>query len=275
MKRLTLLFLLIIVIIGIASCSSKSDSNSKSSERSAKPTDAKAELIDSFKNLEKAGSYKLKGTIRMQGEQNGESYDAILAAEGFSSVDGKNSSLKTDMTDLYEQTLDDATGLGSAISESRAVDGILYTKSIDFGFGSSWTEVGPVYSQSAATSLNPSDILEYLEESGKDIKKSKKEKIDGATLTKYTFIIDSDILKKKLRETLEKEGREESDIKDNLKAFVDNDIPVSVWVDEDGMPQRFKATADDETLTVTADYTFYDFGTEVKVEKPIIANPQM
>jgi hypothetical protein len=119
---------------------------------------------------------------------------------------------------------------------------------------------------------DPSQSLQYLRAVSGDVEEVGTEEVRGVETTHYKATVDlekvPDVLPEDQREAMRKS------IDALVKQAGTNEIPVEVWVDEDGLVRRmrqdfsFDAEGGQGKADFTVDIEMYDFGVEVDVEPP-------
>jgi hypothetical protein len=118
---------------------------------------------------------------------------------------------------------------------------------------------------------DPSQILGYLRGSG-SVEEVGKETIDGVETTHYTAVIDLDRVASQAPPALQDQVQTQID---KLKEQTGiGELPMEVWIDDDGLPRRVSYTFDasltggsEKTSTVLT-MNFTDYGVDVAVEPP-------
>lgn len=120
-----------------------------------------------------------------------------------------------------------------------------------------------------AKNADPRAALEQFSQAGEITATEENVEVNGENTTHYTITVDVE----KLVETQTDEA-----LKQAMQEVIENgtmkDFPVELWVNEDGLPARFKlamptqnpTTGATENADMTVDYT--DWGKEVVVEAP-------
>lgn len=118
---------------------------------------------------------------------------------------------------------------------------------------------------------DPTQSLEYLRAVSDEVEEVGTEDVRGAATTHYRATIELSRYPELVPED-EREAAEES-VDRLIELSGSEEIPVEVWVDEDGMVRRYEQTqttevpgAGESTISQTID--LYDFGTEVEVDIP-------
>lgn len=283
MKKITALLLVSFLILGTTYCSSDSEESKSESKKSETSTNFKASIASAYKNLKEEGSFKIKGSMKMSGKVNGSDFTATSTFEGISSADNKNSQITTNMSDFFAATAGQSLGTSEFLVEQRTVDGILYMKMPDFGFGlgSSWVDYGPFDELTPdQRQQNPAQYLEYLEEISEDVKQVGKEKVDGVDTIRYKGIVDGEVIAGQVRELLEDSDTSEEEIQNAISIYEGVKIPIEVWVDNKDLVRKITISInaksflgtelqEGESFKIDFEYVLSDFGIDVDVSAPL------
>lgn len=113
---------------------------------------------------------------------------------------------------------------------------------------------------------DPSQSLQFLR-GVSDVQEVGEEDVRGVPTTHYTGTVD-------LRLLAEKDPSLKDAVEQVMQRTGTSDIPIEVWIDQDGFVRRIKqsmegATAGSEMkMNLTTTTELYDFGTDVSVEEP-------
>jgi len=120
-----------------------------------------------------------------------------------------------------------------------------------------------------AKNADPRAALEQFSQAGELTATEENVEVNGVSTTHYTITVDV----AKLAESQTDEALKAA-MQETIDSGAMKDFPVQLWVDEDGLPARFKlamptqdpTTGAAATADMTVDYT--DWGKEVTVEAP-------
>lgn len=113
-------------------------------------------------------------------------------------------------------------------------------------------------------SQDPANILEMLRGAG-EVEEAGTEEVRGVSTTHYRVTIDVD----KALENVSDDRREA--LKVQLKALGEEGLSAEVWIDDDGLPRRFRWEFRSEApaaFEMTMTLEFFDYGTDVDVQIP-------
>lgn len=110
---------------------------------------------------------------------------------------------------------------------------------------------------------DPTQSLDLLRAAGTDFREVGEEEVRGVATTHYQGTVDLE----KVVEQVPEEARES--YRRLLELSDQTEIPIEVWIDEDGLTRRVRyeqTLGDGTTMDLTQEY--FDFGVEVDVEPP-------
>jgi hypothetical protein len=116
---------------------------------------------------------------------------------------------------------------------------------------------------------DPSQVLEYLRATS-EVEEVGPEDVRGVETTRYRATVDL----RRVADAVpaEQRARLRESIEQLIRQLGTHELPVSVWVDGDGLLRRFQQTVTVAASGVesTTDVTMelFDFGTDVEVERP-------
>jgi hypothetical protein len=286
-KKMMLLSLIAVLALSLSACSS--DSEESSSESTNKSSSGNASAIQaSLASVAKEDTYRIDGTIAINGTVNGEPQTYELTVEGVSSYDGKTASLTSDFSDLIAGV----TGTDfEFVVEQRIIDGVVYTKTPNFlGGSTSWIaqDYPDFATDSSAGNQNPTQFLKTLEAISGDVTEVGTEEINGSEATHYRAVISKEDLQNQFDSQEMKDyyaelgitGEKYEEVK---RGTVTNDVPVDVWIDNEtqlvSRVQMELATANSivgdnldgsefSDVSVTVTMNFSDWGAPLEVEAP-------
>ena len=130
---------------------------------------------------------------------------------------------------------------GTGDLEMRAVGGFVYTKLLTDA-ANKWTEDRDEGEETSLSNFSPQRLLALLRAASSETQRTGEESVRGTSTVRYRFTVDCDKAK------LVCEGRTD----------------VDVWIDDEGLVRRIELDDDD----VRGKIEFFDFGIEVKIERP-------
>lgn len=109
----------------------------------------------------------------------------------------------------------------------------------------------------ASGPTSPTSILDDFSEAGAEVSEVGRETIRGVETTHYLVTFDAAAL----------ESLEDT----TSRAFADSgaeDLPVDVWIGDDGFLYQFELTVEDETGTTHMIYNIFDYGADIEITIP-------
>lgn len=295
MKRISIVSIALIASLSLGACGSSNE------ESSAKPTKSKntSAFAASLNAVEDAKSYKFSATVKIDGKIGGEQTNGEITMAGASSADGKTSSVVVDLGSLLAGSMGvggigNLGGLGANLDleiEQRVIDGVAYTKNLDFlGTGNeTWTKQNLSELLTAQEAQNPNQYLQFLEAASGKVEKLGIEEIGGVKATHYRSVITQEQMKKyfdsdAFKEYYEDQGVKKEDFDSFKSGYIEglSNAPVDLWIDKDNLPVRMTIAASinapgisgvpdgkssskvDSVFTIE----FSDWGTELDIEAP-------
>ncbi|PPK69848.1 hypothetical protein V5P93_006512 [Actinokineospora auranticolor] len=155
--------------------------------------------------------------------------------------------------------------------EVRLVDRVMYVKIPQAAqTGKPWVKVDLDGTSATAKQLsgildssqqtNPTKILEQLGDAG-EITSTKEETVDGVQTTRYSITVQVSKLKDKAM------GMSE-DALSQLQASGVKELPVDVWIDQDGLPVKYQVEMTIAGQKVKTVATYKDWGKPVTIKAP-------
>jgi hypothetical protein len=177
---------------------------------------------------------------------------------------GDGSVLAEGVLDFDRQLAELTMHTGDVSTEVRLVDGTFYARA-----GNTW------FAQKAevdsSTPLDATRYLDYVRSLANDTHVAGDELVRGAHTTRYDATIDvRDVLASSEATAEQRDLSEE--IFEQFGSRL-RDMPISVWVDDDARVRRIRIRMDMSAIVsgsaeMTATTEFWDFGVEVRVDKP-------
>jgi hypothetical protein len=119
---------------------------------------------------------------------------------------------------------------------------------------------------------DPTKFLEYLATVSSGVEETGRETVRGVETTKYHAVIDFEkAIEQVAPETFEMLGVEPDAFADELaqmQSAIGAELPVDVWIDDDGLMRRMRMDMTIEGQTAAVDMEMYDYGVDVEVEAP-------
>ena len=125
-------------------------------------------------------------------------------------------------------------------------------------------------------SQDPSHMLQFLRAAGGEVEEAGSARVRGVETTRYTGSID---LREALDASLDDLGmseRKQQRARDEMKAMLDEvgdeELPIEVFVDDEGMLRRITMelgmAVEGQEVAMTMEMDFFDFGVDVDVQAP-------
>jgi hypothetical protein len=137
--------------------------------------------------------------------------------------------------------------------------------------GAAWVTAAiddPAADQLGGATNDPSAMLDTLRGVSDDVEEVGSEDVRGVETTHYSATID-------IEQALEELPPDERDrLEGQLDALGGGDLPVDVWIDDDGLVRRMEMTLDELVAAdgmegaATISMEFYDYGEPVDIEIP-------
>ncbi len=157
--------------------------------------------------------------------------------------------------------------------EVRTVDGTVYLRLPDIarpaGFDASWIGMPATAGASAMTgTYDAGSLLDTLQGMGSDVEELGEEDVNGQDAHGYRITVD---VARAMDEVPEADRARMEDALSQLQASAPPEIPMDVWVTDDGLPVRMVMTMEGmggtpADLRMQIDYV--DFGIDVDIEPP-------
>jgi hypothetical protein len=227
-----------------------------------------------------AGSARMSMTMTVPGVDH-----ASLTADGITDFASGNSQMTMDMGALMGLAgAGDALGGGDFTVEMRMVDGVVYMRYPEmmsqFLGGKPWISIDATAALGTENpgmtgplgQADPTKFLEYLATVSSGVEETGRETVRDVETTKYHAVIDFEkAVEQVAPETFEMLGVEPNELADELaqmQSVIGAELPVDVWVDDDGLLRRMRMEMTIEGQSATVDMEMFDYGVDVAVEAP-------
>jgi hypothetical protein len=158
--------------------------------------------------------------------------------------------------------------------EQRIVDGIVYQRLPEIarpgGLDTEWYGIAqPAMAGGAASPFGSmqggAGFLNALRGMGHEVTELGDDEIDGEAVTGYEVVIDMGAA----IEQLPADQRDDLEpALEGMRAMGMGDLPMTVWLNDDGLPARVIADLDLGIGTMTMQIDYADFGTDAVIEAP-------
>ena len=251
------------VAVGLSACG-----QGKASEALPVVTGARAAklIAASADKAQDVGTARMRGgvTVDLEGQRKTVTMDGVL--------DYRTGAIQfgMDMSDLGLPGGSDMT------IEMRVVDGVSYMRfgdmpgpvgqELDARTGGRWIRVDPAAMGLGATGGtgfdqgSPGSTVSALR-GVDDVERVGTEDVDGVATVHYRGVIDVAKATAELPEELRSQL-------DDLGGLFSNDWPVDVWVDAEGQTRKMSMRVEAPMMTLSTEFEFYDFGTDVDLAAP-------
>ena len=275
-RRAFVLLAAVLALLALAACGGGDDQGAPEGATTAAGADASV-LAAAAESAVDAGSSKVSVTITVT--VPGQEAPATMRGEGEFDYEGRAGRLTFDAGDLLQ-----ASGLEGADEPIEVIlDGdVVYMKypllTAFLPDAKPWLKLdvanvaeqqGIDLSQFQQLNQNPAETLDYLRATA-NVEEVGTETIDGVETTKYRGVVEFD----KVADFVPEADRAElEEAIDQLKEQTGlSELPVEVWVDDDGLPRRISYAYDAEiqgqSFKAALVMDFSDYGVEVSVEPP-------
>jgi hypothetical protein len=254
MRRLTVAGIAALALV-LGACGGASDTAKRASEVSTLElvTGAPTAAAD-------AGTAHFEGRVSMN--LDGESLTVPFS--GDMDFAGTAFSMRMDLSDIPDAPP------GAGAIEARLVDGVMYMNlggllgaAPGLPAGVEWMRLDlndfGEFSGQAATE-NPADVLQGLRDAG-TVELVGEESVDGVPTRHYRAQVDTDEALDNVSDELRDSAAE---VRDQLPAT----IPLDVWIDDDGLPRRFRMQFEAAGVSADMEFEFSDFGKDVDLSAP-------
>lgn len=242
------------------------------------------------KTTSEAGTAAFEMRMSTTGEMAGQELDMTVDATG--AYDFESGDMEMDMAAVMP-------GLGDMDMQARMVDGVMYIRYQDsfmsqmgLPAGVTWIsmDLGNMTGLSAGQMQSmggqfqdPTQFLAFLEAAGAEIEEVGSEEVDGFETTHYRARTDFAALMEEQSEALEGMLGSQGLSGDALGAMSEVEIPMDVWIDNEGRVRRIRIEMDmSEAMSsmfpgqgdagtryeIEVEQDFSDFGLDVDVEAP-------
>ena len=259
-----------VLALGLSACGDEAGGGTTSGDGGAKAGANGAEALKAVQLAASTSQKKSTASFTMTMDIEADGQKLPMKAKG--QIDGANSAVKLEMTMSVP-------GQGSMKLKEivkgktiymTGIPGLPKNKWVKMSFDEIGAAAGGGASSGLASGSDPTDQLKLLTQVSDDVKADGKETVNGVETTKYVGTIDLE----KASEVAG--GGASAEVKKQYQDLGLSKIPFELYVDGEGLPSRLTMTMNGktttggktETLAMTSQMDFTDWGSEVTITAP-------